>query len=302
MARCPSAEHVWDPLVAVRMPIWILGLDERLLLSIRAVSSTERPSLITSNIISHKEFQATSRASERRQRHIKWGLAREPKMAGRLGASHAENCDFSEKKKKKSARQFGCETAEWEEMKESECITVKSHWVWLLPSTQPKYPSFDSWCITLPLSRDFDMTEQSLVMEPIKDLIFCLSDISMSKLFAGKLCFTALAGWPPTRITMGPQWCLLQMNRCCKSWCGDFYHTPSYIYTLPQSEFPARHHHKPCCYMFCLRLLYYWPLTIAGVNSHEVQELADAVAFLQGPSAPTHTQTYLYSSRMETSP
>lgn len=101
VARCPSAEHVWDPLVAVRMPIWILGLDERLLLSIRAVSSTERLSLITSNIISHKEFQATSRASETRQRHIKWGLAREPKQAGRLGASHAENCDFSEKKKKK---------------------------------------------------------------------------------------------------------------------------------------------------------------------------------------------------------
>lgn len=72
----------------------------------------------------------------------------------------------------------------------------------------------------------------------------------------------------------------------------DSYHTPSCIYTLPPSEFQPRHYHKPYCYVFCLRLLYYWPSTLAEGNSHEVEELADAVAFLQGLSAPTHTLIY----------
>lgn len=175
-------------------------------------------------------------------------------------------------------------------MKESEFITVKSHWVWLPLSAQRKYPSFDSWCgpafIAHPLSHDFDMTKWSLMMEQIKDSIFCLSDISMSKLFAGKVCFNVLAGWPPTGITMCPHWCLLQGTSFCKI------HTPSCIYTLPPREFQPRHYHKPYCYMFCLPLLYYWPLTLTEGNSHEVEELADAVAFLQGLSAPTHTLIY----------
>lgn len=123
---------------------------------------------------------------------------------------------------RKRARLFWCETAKWEKMKESEFITVKLHWIWLLLSTQRKYPSFDSWCalacITHPLSHDFDMTKWSLTMEQIKDSIFCLSDISMSKLFAGKLCFSVLDGWPPTGITICPRWGLLQRNSFYKSW------------------------------------------------------------------------------------
>ncbi len=78
-------------------------------------------------------------------------------------------------------------------MKESEFITVKSHWILLLLSARRKYPSFDSWwalaSLTHPLSHDVDMTKWSLMMDQIKDSIFCLSDISMSKLFAGEVLF-----------------------------------------------------------------------------------------------------------------
>lgn len=51
-------------------------------------------------------------------------------------------------------------------------------------------------------------------LEQIKDSIFCLSDISMSKLLAGKVCFDVFAGWPPAGITMCPQ---LMFATFCKS-------------------------------------------------------------------------------------
>lgn len=49
-------------------------------------------------------------------------------------------------------------------------------------------------------------------------------------------------------------------------------------------------------FMFCLQLLYYWPLTHTRGNSGEVEKLDDAVAFLQRLSAPKHTP-YWNSSR-----
>lgn len=93
----PSLQYecFWAPPAAVRRPVWLLGLDKQFLLSIRTVNSTEWLSLITVNIISHKEFQSPPE-QQRRQRHIKWCLSRAFE-GWQLGETHARNCGFSER-------------------------------------------------------------------------------------------------------------------------------------------------------------------------------------------------------------
>lgn len=52
--------------------------------------------------------------------------------------------------------------------------------------------------------------------------------------------------------------------------------------------------------MFCLQVLYHRPLTLTEGNSQEVEELADAVAFLQGVSAPTYTLLFIQQQGRKT--
>lgn len=63
----------------------------------------------------------------------------------------------------------------------------------------------------------------------------------------GKVYFSALAGWPPTGITMSLRWCLLRSASFCKPplpWI--LYQAPSCIYTLqpkwiPPPQIPVLH-------------------------------------------------------------
>lgn len=92
----PSWPHecFWAPPVTVRKPVWLLGLDEQFLLSIRTVSSTEWLSLITANIISHKEFQSPPEQHKKTKAHQVGPF----KSIWRLAAkTHTSNCAFSEK-------------------------------------------------------------------------------------------------------------------------------------------------------------------------------------------------------------
>lgn len=94
-------ECSWAPPAAARRPVWLLRLDERFLLSITTVSSTEWLPLITANIISHEEFQSPPE-HRRRQKHIKWGLSRA--LEG-WQLAHERNCVAFHREL------FRCETA-----------------------------------------------------------------------------------------------------------------------------------------------------------------------------------------------
>lgn len=196
---------------ADRGPLWLLGQDEQFLVSIRRVSSTEGLSLIT-NIISHEEFQSPPE-QQRRQRLIKWGLERASAETGSWQCNMQGIVNFQRERvglvcvKKLNEKRF---------LKIQIYYCKITSTVQLLLSTQCQDYSFDSWGIAHSLRHDFDMTKWSLIMAQIKDSIFCLSDISMSKLFAGKLCFHGLASWPPTGITICPHSCL--RKSFSKSW------------------------------------------------------------------------------------
>lgn len=118
------------------------------------------------------------------------------------------------------------------------------------------------------------MTKWSLMMDQIKDSIFCLSDISMSKLFGGKVCFNPLAGWLPTGIICA--------NTEIYSFCKSHYRLP-WICSM----------HFPVLALFhkmnsnpgtatVLHVLLVNALLLTFDSYWGKRELADAVAFLLG--------------------
>lgn len=118
----PSWPHecFWAPPATVRRPVWLLGLDERFLLSIRTVSSTEWLSLITANIISHKEFQSPPEQHKKTKAHQVGPF----KSIWRLAAgkdTHEQLCLFRKK-------QFWCEAAKWEKKRwKNQDLLLQNH-------------------------------------------------------------------------------------------------------------------------------------------------------------------------------
>lgn len=162
---------------AAGRPVEPLGLDERILLSITTVSSAEWLPLITANIISHEESQSALRSiggdkdasSEAFQEHSKAGSWwRHTRRTVWLFA-------FSLFRGGVRGARFAVKWLNGDEMKGPEFIAAVT-----VMNVMRRCLSFDASyenvCRTM-----MAITECSLVRHRIKDSIFCLSDVSMSK-------------------------------------------------------------------------------------------------------------------------
>lgn len=157
----------------------LLGLDERVLLSITTVSSAEWLPLITANIISHEESQsalwsiggdkdASSEAFQVRlkagswRRHMRWTVWLFAFSVFRGGGGVWGVC-------------FAVNWLNKDEMKEAEFIAAV-----MVMNVTRRYLSFDASYKNVCRAM-MAITKWSLVRHRIKDSIFCLYDVSMSK-------------------------------------------------------------------------------------------------------------------------
>lgn len=158
-----------------------------------------------------------SRASEKTKAH----RVRPFKSTWRLAAgrdTREQLCGFSQRTVSVWSGLMG---TRW---KDRNLLPQKSWWIWRAGVSAALVSLL--WFISKNVCRAMMvMTKWFLVMNPIKGSIFCLSDVSMSKLFGGTVCLNPLSRWPPTGITtVCGRTDIYSLCKSLSSW--DVYHTP----------------------------------------------------------------------------